>query len=112
MSVIHWRDRIGVRLVFEKHDTSFLVRMLCQVWGGDGDTINSVYCGLILKIRAYKGFIAWCQVFPETLFYVVIRYIFRVEIFFSGFLEKCDTKVQGWLSRMMVFIYSLTYSLI
>jgi hypothetical protein len=78
MSVIHWRDRIGVRLVFEKHDTSFLVRMLCQVWGGDGDTINSVYCGLILIIRAYKGFIAWCQVFPETLFYVVIRYIFRV----------------------------------
>ncbi len=37
--------RIGVRLVYRKRDTTFLGRVLCQVWKNDGDTKKQLIAG-------------------------------------------------------------------
>jgi hypothetical protein len=81
-------------LVFEKRDTSFLEGIWCQVLKNDGDTKIRLILAEFLKNRTYGGFIVWCQVFPETLYFLVISLIFRFYKFSQGFeknvtQEKC-----------------------
>lgn len=75
----------GVTLVFEKRDTSFLEGIWCHVLKNDGDTKIRHILAEFLKKRTCGGFIVLCQVFPETLFFVVLRVRIRCLKFFPGF---------------------------